>query len=429
MRSCVFTKTENHIGKYNMKKILIGIFLSSLVVFALIYAWPLILFEEGTKEYSHTYTFEHSEPSTTGSTLTYIPPATSGNLTLKEWFKYQRGDLTNSTSPYRRMRYYDFTTEGVILLMGFNSTETSKICVLLYNNETTKTINVTDISLTPPITDIVVETSPSIGLIGPQEGASGNFTVSTDDVDPGFYNLTLTLDFTYPSTQGTGILTANLTMMVYNITKYQYPGMEMALWNGDTLNVDLEYSNITWITEEECYLDTAYNLNYTFATPWNGTYPPPEYYIWIPGGSLFGVLAGAATIAAVLIGLGTSSIGTAVAMCGIAAGVATIIDAVWTDTQPSHPEIEYTEEYTQRTEILGDGRIITEEKLRSTLKIWGTSSYRSGQVKATRTTNEAEYEQEYPVPEFPLGSGLIIALAPAIPLVYLWRKRKKTVRK
>ena len=32
-----------------------------------------------------------------------------------------------------------------------------------------------------------------------------------------------------------------------------------------------------------------------------------------------------------------------------------------------------------------------------------------------------------PVPEFPLGVGLMIALAPAIPIVYLWRTRKKGV--
>ena len=33
------------------------------------------------------------------------------------------------------------------------------------------------------------------------------------------------------------------------------------------------------------------------------------------------------------------------------------------------------------------------------------------------------------VPEFPLGVGLMIALAPAIPIVYLWRTRKKGVEK
>jgi len=34
-------------------------------------------------------------------------------------------------------------------------------------------------------------------------------------------------------------------------------------------------------------------------------------------------------------------------------------------------------------------------------------------------------EKPEPVPEFPLGLGLIMALAPAIPIVYLWRTRKK----
>lgn len=34
-----------------------------------------------------------------------------------------------------------------------------------------------------------------------------------------------------------------------------------------------------------------------------------------------------------------------------------------------------------------------------------------------------------PSPEFPLGLGLMIAMAPAIPIVYLWRSRKKVVTK
>lgn len=34
-------------------------------------------------------------------------------------------------------------------------------------------------------------------------------------------------------------------------------------------------------------------------------------------------------------------------------------------------------------------------------------------------------EPEPPVPEFPLGLGLMMAVAPAIPIVYLWRTRKK----
>ncbi|MFQ5822363.1 MAG: hypothetical protein ACE5I5_20505 [Candidatus Heimdallarchaeota archaeon] len=33
-----------------------------------------------------------------------------------------------------------------------------------------------------------------------------------------------------------------------------------------------------------------------------------------------------------------------------------------------------------------------------------------------------------PVPEFPLGVGLMIMLAPAIPIVYLWRLRKKVTK-
>ena len=38
-------------------------------------------------------------------------------------------------------------------------------------------------------------------------------------------------------------------------------------------------------------------------------------------------------------------------------------------------------------------------------------------------------EKPPPVPEFPLGVGLMIAIAPAIPIVYLWRTRKKEVMK
>ncbi len=34
-----------------------------------------------------------------------------------------------------------------------------------------------------------------------------------------------------------------------------------------------------------------------------------------------------------------------------------------------------------------------------------------------------------PIPEFPLGLGLMVAMAPAIPIVYLWRTRKKEVEK
>jgi hypothetical protein len=33
------------------------------------------------------------------------------------------------------------------------------------------------------------------------------------------------------------------------------------------------------------------------------------------------------------------------------------------------------------------------------------------------------------VPEFPLGLGFVMLLAPAIPIVYLWRTRKKVMRK
>ena len=36
---------------------------------------------------------------------------------------------------------------------------------------------------------------------------------------------------------------------------------------------------------------------------------------------------------------------------------------------------------------------------------------------------------EKPVPEFPLGLGLMMAIAPAIPILYLWRIRKKVVAK
>ena len=39
------------------------------------------------------------------------------------------------------------------------------------------------------------------------------------------------------------------------------------------------------------------------------------------------------------------------------------------------------------------------------------------------------FKYEEPIPEFPLGLGLMMALAPAIPIVYLWRTRKKVVAK
>ena len=45
------------------------------------------------------------------------------------------------------------------------------------------------------------------------------------------------------------------------------------------------------------------------------------------------------------------------------------------------------------------------------------------------TTDILVSEKPPPIPEFPLGLGLMMAIAPAIPIVYLWRTRKKVVAK
>jgi hypothetical protein len=37
-------------------------------------------------------------------------------------------------------------------------------------------------------------------------------------------------------------------------------------------------------------------------------------------------------------------------------------------------------------------------------------------------------EKEEPVPEFPFGVNLLMLLAPIVPLIYLWRLRKKVAK-
>jgi hypothetical protein len=53
----------------------------------------------------------------------------------------------------------------------------------------------------------------------------------------------------------------------------------------------------------------------------------------------------------------------------------------------------------------------------------GSVSHRGGTTPSTKTIFINPLPP--PIPEFPLGLGLMMAIAPAIPIVYLWRTRKK----
>jgi hypothetical protein len=50
-------------------------------------------------------------------------------------------------------------------------------------------------------------------------------------------------------------------------------------------------------------------------------------------------------------------------------------------------------------------------------------------LDAVTTDIILSYKGPDDVPEFPLGLGLMIAMAPAIPIVYLWRLRRKVTKR
>jgi hypothetical protein len=110
------------------------------------------------------------------------------------------------------------------------------------------------------------------------------------------------------------------------------------------------------------------------------------------------------------------------------------ISTNWVRVSPA----DYTEWHLsswEDTSVPPDGKLSVSDTIDMTplaggeKKWYHVESLSTSDLGGGVTKRTIDCRERPPVPEFPLGLGIIMMLAPAIPIVYLWRTRKKVMKK